>query len=147
MQYLRILITYRGGPIEEIICDTDVYQTNDRLFKKHYKKFLKALNVDHEGAGLIDASKYFECENVFVSTKNIVSIRTDLYSFSDDLMATPTDDPTDPFNALHDLADSTAKLVDEVKAISTTLKGSKSLSTNKKKTEKKILLEKVKKSK
>lgn len=81
--YIRITIKYQYGQEEEILCSVDKYPDIE-VFCKHYKKFIKALNNDYCGAGLIRASAYLETDDKFVSNKGIISIGTDLLSVDKD---------------------------------------------------------------
>ena len=81
--YIRVLIKYQHGQEEEILCAVEKYP-DINLFCKHYKKFIKALNYDYAGAGLLRASAYLETDDKFISNKGIISVSTDLLSVDRD---------------------------------------------------------------
>lgn len=137
--YIRINLKYESTE-EEILCPVEKYP-DLTVFSKDYRKFIKALNYDYQGAGLILASRYLHTNDVFVSTHRLVSVSTDLYTIDRD--PTPDDSEEEsegffPFNDLKVLAEAVTKIATTLDKIDLKLEKPKKKSTTKKK---KILLE------
>lgn len=118
--FVRINLKYNAGGQEEILCDLKTYEDDAELFAKHYKKLLKWLNKDHNGAALVRVSKFLRCDDIFVSAKNLMSINTDIVTFSDDLESNDLLD-IDPisksFENLDTLVETNTKILDTLSKI------------------------------
>lgn len=56
---------------------------SDKAFYKRLNSFVKNLNKDAFGVNLIDASKYFICDTVYVASKDIITITLDNSQYLD----------------------------------------------------------------
>lgn len=92
--YIRVTLKYQQGQVEEILCPVEKYE-DIGVFLKDYKKFIKALNTDYYGAGLIRASKYMQTDDKFVTNKGLISVGTDLLSVDRDPVEEPTNEMID----------------------------------------------------
>ena len=103
--YIRITLRYQHGQEEEILCSVEKYPDIE-VFCKHYKKFIKALNTDYCGAGLIRASAYLETDDKFVTNKGLISVGTDLLSIDKDPIETESESIGDTmfFGSLNNIA-------------------------------------------
>lgn len=129
--YIRITLKYQQGQEEEILCSVEKYPDIE-IFCKHYKKFIKALNCDYAGAGLIRASAYLETDDKFVTNKGLISVSTDLLSVDNDPIEELEPEIT-LFNDLKSMADASTKISETLDQINNKLED--------KKVTKKILIE------
>lgn len=82
--FIQIELRYNAGGQEEILCNIDDYNNDTDLFLKDYKKLLHWLNKDHYGAGLVRASKFLKCDDIFISNHNLMSIKTNVITIDID---------------------------------------------------------------
>jgi len=109
--YIRITLRYQHGQEEEILCSVEKYE-DINVFLKHYKKFIKALNTEYCGAGLIRASAYLETDDKFVTNKGLISVGTDLLSIDKDPVEEPVNESFDLnyFENIKRIADTIASI-------------------------------------